>query len=191
MKMFAIDLQNALWHKPANGIINGYFASQQVFQPNSGLLSIPAPQQQQLVDGTGTSNAMNQNGQASQHNEVNRYRPLGFSELGDDEEEDDDDDDDDDDDEDESEDGNTNEEEDQQAAESMGDEVEDDADALAAQQLQAEYGVEEFVDDFAQVEAGHHHHVGAVGHHHMYAHHHHVDGEDYLDDDEFQDHQMP
>ena len=39
--------------------------------------------------------------QASQHNgEVNRYRPLGFSELMDDEEEEEDDDDDDDDDDD-------------------------------------------------------------------------------------------
>ena len=49
--------------------------------------------------------------QASQHNgEVNRYRPLGFSELMEDEEDEDEDDDDDDDDDDEDEDEDSDEE---------------------------------------------------------------------------------
>ena len=51
--------------------------------------------------GANNLNQANAAAQASQHNgEVNRYRPLGFSELMDDEEEEEDDDDDDDDDED-------------------------------------------------------------------------------------------
>ena len=36
--MFAMELQNSLWHKPSNAM-NGMYASQMIFKSGNGLLS--------------------------------------------------------------------------------------------------------------------------------------------------------
>ena len=133
MKMFAFQLQNSLWHKPQS-LINQRIATEMIFQPNAGLLGANSDGAQQLLqqgqypDGQGPN--ANGAGQPSAHNDVSRYRPLGFEELESDNEEDEDDDDDDD--EDDSDDG-SREEEDQQAMDSLGDDEE--ADDLDGQQM--------------------------------------------------------
>ena len=129
MKMFAFQLQNSLWHKPQT-LINQRIATEMIFQPNAGLLGANSDGAQQLLqhpDGQGPNGV----GQQSAHNDVSRYRPLGFEELESDNEEDEDDDDDDDD-EDDSDDG-SREEEDQQAMDSLGDDEE--ADDIDGQQM--------------------------------------------------------
>ena len=107
---------------------------------------------------------------ASQHNEINRYRPLGFSEMMEDDEEDDEDEDDDDDDEEEdSDEERSGEEEDQQVIGSLGEEEDaEEMDGIVNQQMMgAEYGHEDqdvYFDEFEQA-AVHGVHAGVAGGH--------------------------